>query len=405
MARELTDWIDSYMEYTEETEPAHMFRRWTAVSVVAAALQRKCYLPWGSLTFYPNMYIILVGPSGSRKGTAMSPGAKLLEEIGNIKLAAQSTTRQALIRSLRTTDYSYIDPITNKTTVHSSLTIFSEEFTVFLGYQNYELMADLCDWFDCKGKWKYETKNMGTDDINGVWVNLIGATTPSLIRSTLPSDSIGGGLTSRIIFVYEEGKAKTVIFPHTPKDLGDKLKNDLERIHMLRGKFGTTEEFLKEWAHWYSTAKPAFKDEKFAGYNERRPTHLMKLAMIMSAARSDKMIVDGCDFRKALELLEATEVKMKQTLTGYGKSNISELIQRAIVYLGTEGKVYKHVMMEHFIDDADRFTMDRVLETLTTMRYAKVVTDATGQVIEFIGPQRVRNSLLDANGVEYEKGK
>ena len=63
MARKLNDWIDSYLEYTKNSEPPDLYKEWVAVSVVASILQRKCSLPWGDITFYPNMYIILVGPS------------------------------------------------------------------------------------------------------------------------------------------------------------------------------------------------------------------------------------------------------------------------------------------------------------------------------------------------------
>ena len=60
--RILDSWIDNYLIYTDNSEPPRMFRLWSAISVIAAVLQRKCKLPWGTLTFYPNLYTVLVGP-------------------------------------------------------------------------------------------------------------------------------------------------------------------------------------------------------------------------------------------------------------------------------------------------------------------------------------------------------
>ena len=100
MTRIVDDWIEGYLKYTNNTEPPDSFREWVAVSVVASCLRRKCVLNWGSLIVYPNMYIVLVAPSGkARKGTAMRPGLKMLQEQG-IKLAAEAITREALIREL-----------------------------------------------------------------------------------------------------------------------------------------------------------------------------------------------------------------------------------------------------------------------------------------------------------------
>jgi len=170
--RKLDDWIDSFMEFTKESEPPDSFRLWTAISVIAAALQRKVKISWGHITWYPNMYIILVGPSASRKGTAMGPGYDLLMDLG-VTLAAQATSRQALISRMKNSTQSELNE-EGKMEFHSSLTIFSKEFTVFLGYHNRELMSDLCDWYDCERRWKYETISRQTEEIIGVWVNIIG---------------------------------------------------------------------------------------------------------------------------------------------------------------------------------------------------------------------------------------
>jgi hypothetical protein len=108
--RQLKDWLESYLIYTKRSEPPTLYKAWTAVSVLAACLRRKCKLKWGTLTFYPNMYIVLVGPSGRcRKGTAMGPGEDFLTDLG-IKVASTSITREALIHQLKTSSDTSIDP-------------------------------------------------------------------------------------------------------------------------------------------------------------------------------------------------------------------------------------------------------------------------------------------------------
>lgn len=387
LKRILPNWIDAFMKYTENTEPPILFRKWTALSCIAAALQRKCFINWGtSLTFYPNLYIILVGPSATGKGTAMSPALDIIDKIPSIKQAANATSLQALIRKLKDTNLTDIDIRSGKQQFHSSMTIFSKEFTVFLGYHNRELMAALCDWYDCDRKWSYETISRQKEEINGVWVNMIGGTTPDLIQSSLPIESIGGGLTSRIIFVFEEKKDKLVTVPiqsSADLELKEMLINDLEKISRLSGQFGYTEDFCTTWSDWCVEAEnnPPFYDPKFDGYLGRRRTHLMKLAMIVSASKgSHDLILTKDDLEDAIQLLAEVEVKMGLVFKGVGKSDISSLMNKSINFFASS-KVKQIPIFQyarHFNNDMDKSMMDRVFATLEASRMIKIVNKPGG---------------------------
>lgn len=395
LTRKLPNWIEAYQYYTENSEPPTLFRKWTAISCIAAAMQRKCCIHWGtSLTFYPNMFIVLVGPSATGKGTAMNPGLDIISDIPSIRLSSNATSLQALIRSLKDTNLTDLDLKTGDQTYHSSLTIFSKEFTVFLGYHNHELMASLCDWYDCDKKWTYDTISRDKEEIIGVWVNLIGGTTPDLIQSSLPIESIGGGLTSRIIFVFEEKKGKLVTMPvQTQKELElrEYLLHDLEKISMLSGTFSYTEKFVDLWTEWCIDAEgnPPFYDKKFEGYIGRRRTHLMKLSMIISASHGQHdLSVSRDDLADAIELLDEVEGKMEYTFKGVGQSNIAALINQSTAFLinSNTDEIPFFQYARHFSDDMDKFTMDRVTNTLEASNIIKIInkpgTDSVIKVLE-----------------------
>ena len=388
-SRVLSDWLDAYLKYTVNSEPPLNYKLWVGISVIASCLKRKCVLNWGTLTIYPNMYIVLVGPSGKcRKGTAMAPGMKFLNEMG-IKMSAESITREALIRELRDSNDSTVNIATGEVHLHASLTIFSQELTVFLGYNNQALMSDLTDWYDCRNKWTYRTKNMGTDDIQGVWVNLIGATTPELIQTTLPMDAIGGGLTSRIIFVYEHRKSRIVACPFLSieeREIERKLLNDLDKICMLAGEFKVTEDFIDTYAPWYSNysmADPLFPDYRFAGYLERRPMHLLKLCMILSASRSSSMQITSEDFHRAIKVLEAIEVKMPYTFSGVGKSDSADVIQRVMAVLAANNEMEFSDLMRMFYQDVDKLSLEKIVEMMISMDYATVDLSGGKRLIKY----------------------
>ncbi len=374
MNRKVPDWIEGFLRCTENTEPSRAYRLWTAVASISSVLQRKCRLDWGTLTFYPNMYIVLVGPPAARKGTAMSLAKPLLDEL-QIKMAAEAITREALIRELKNSTDTLVTE-TGKMFFHSSLTIWSQELTVFLGYQNHQLMSDLTDWYDCRSQWIYRTKNSGTDEIIGVFVMLFGATTPDLLRSTMSLDAIGGGLTSRMIFIYEENKGKVCPYPAfsmEEKALFEDLKHDLARIHLLNGQFRTTQEFLKRWIEWYTWQErhPPFKDPRFAGYIERRANHIMKLAMICNASRCDDMIVTDTDLNRAIDILEGAEIKMTQALSGIGNLPNVNVMTKIMQDVGLTGKILFSDLLERHKHDIDKWGLEKILDSLAAMKFLR----------------------------------
>jgi len=378
-------WIDKFIDYTENSEPPLLYRKWVAVSTIAAALERKTFLEWGTFNLYPNMYIILVGPPAARKGTAMSPGTKMLRKLG-VKLAAEAITREALISTLKG---SYkTDSILGehaKLIPHSSLTIVSPELTVFLGYNNVILMADLSDWYDSAERWTYRTKNSGVDEINGIFVNLLGATTPELLQTTLPRDAIGGGLTSRMIFVYEEKKGKLCPTPFLNAEqveLGEILYEDLERIYQMKGNFVIAEAFIRRWITWYTDQEehPPFTDQRFQGYLGRRQVHILKLSMILSAAESSKMIIELKHLEDAILLLEKTEIKMPGVFGGIGSNALAPVMERILVTVRTRKKIELDEIVKMFYYDADLKEIDSILATLSAAKYIKVSYGDAGKV-------------------------
>lgn len=409
LPRKLPNWIDAFMLYTENTEPPILFRKWTAISTIASALMRKVRVEWATdLIFYPNFYIVLVGPTATGKGTAMSPAFNIIDELPAIKVGAQATSLQALIRRLKETNLTDIDMETGAQQYHSSMTIFSEEFTVFLGYHNRELMATLCDWYDCKNKWRYDTISRNKEEIIGVWVNLIGGTTPDLIQSSLPIESIGGGLTGRIIFVFEEKKHKLV--PHPIKtaaelELREMLVHDLEKISLLSGSYRWTEGFTNLWTDWCHECEnsPPFYDPKFDGYLGRRRPHVMKLAMVVSASHGQHdLVLSSDDLEEAIKLLKEVEVKMGMVFRGVGKSDLAGQMHKSITFL--ENSRVKEVPFYQFArrfgNDMDKVMMDRVIITLESMKKIKLIHHPMGDdmiKILDLGDENVSTELDDRN--------
>jgi hypothetical protein len=379
MSRLLTDWLSAYEEYVENSEPPKLYHVWTALAVLAGALQRRSYLDWGFTKIFPNLYVVLVGPSGKcRKGTAIDIGLKLLRTL-NIHLAAESLTREALIRSLAETQQDYLNPTTQTTEGHCSLTIMAEEFGVFLGVQQHQIMQDLCDLYDSRDLWEYRTKTSGTDTLNGVCLNMEAATTPEYLQNALPHEALGVGLASRIIFVSEEEKSKSLALPFLTREqirLQDLLTKDLEKIHLISGEFHVKDEVKELYKEWYDNPKedPGVDDERFNGYNARRPTHLRKLWMLSSASRCGERVINEWDFERSLFVLRETEKKMSRAFGALGINKLAPIMERVYSMLLRRGSVRHSELCNAFFRDANPTDMKIILMALRERRLIAIET-------------------------------
>lgn len=374
--RKLKDWITAYLTFVDQSEPPTIFKEWCAVSALAAAMQRKYRLVWDPFqTLYPNMYIVLVGPAGSRKGTAITPARNLMLDAG-IPLSAESTTREALVRRLAEAAVPVPQPdpdLDPDEDVHCSLTVVSPELTVFLTKKDEKLVEDVTDWFDCPNNWSYETKTQGKDVLRKVWLNLIGATTPSKMQGSLPQSIVDGGLASRIIFVYGDRRSKLVTKGFENDELialRDYLLDDLITIFEGDGDFTYTEEYNDAYARWYeqSVKTPPIEDYHFESYLERRPLHLRKLSMIMNVSRGGDLLLIKEDLHRALHLLLRTEKVMPNVFRAYGRLDIAETSERLLSFIMKhKSGLTKARILREFYKDATVEEIDQLLKAYLSM--------------------------------------
>ncbi len=390
--RSLEDWLEGYLEYTEETEPPTLFKVWTGLSVISAALQRKCHLNW-EYVIYPNIYVILVGPSAlSRKGTAMRDGKGILEDIESIKLAPEATTPQALVAALASIGFTMPTPDTEDLHKHSSTTIFSEELAVFLDPMKQtgrDLIIGLTRWYDCPNKFDNSTIVRGGEVICNMWISLLGATTPSLLPKILPQETIGDGLSSRVIFVYGAIRSRLIPYPIEREETRVRLVKELRKIHLLEGKFTYTPEYKDFYQNWYTEVDNSDADhlrtEHFGHYLGRRATHLRKVSMLLNASRTDSMHLELEDLLRALSILKGAEKKMPYVFESYGRHELADMFTPVMQYVMRNGKVDLERVLGYFYKDLDRGNLDRLVEALVAKGYFSYETETVnGKKIAYV---------------------
>jgi hypothetical protein len=350
--RHYKNWIQAFIEYASFGEaPRHMYF-WTGISTLAGVLRRKCWIDQAYFRWYPNFYVVLVAPPGIvSKSTTAGIGMDLLRAVPGVKFGPEIVTWQALatsfVNAAETFEYQGLHH------TQSALTIESSEFGNLLNPQDKEMVDILVTLWDGKGLRK-ETKHSGNDEIINPWINLIACTTPSWIAGNFPEYLIGGGLTSRMVFVYADAKEKYVAYPgdNVPKDLGEikrKLVDDLEHITInCVGEYCLSADakiWGEQWYEHHYTHKPAnLDDDRFGGYFARKQTHVHKLALVLAAACRDDTVIEVCDLELANTMVTDLEPDMAMVFSKIGKSDESFYADRIIAYLRRQGPTpYKEV--------------------------------------------------------------
>lgn len=382
--RNFTNWLDGYKKYTEETESAPILHTWVGLSTVASVLRRKVWLRVGRLKVYPNMYVVLVAEPGvARKTQAINYSIPLVREIAGVRLSADAITKEALTQDIAESRDASILP-NGDVVEHCSISIVSKEFESFLGQkkENTKMLVLLTDLFDAPDKWDYRTKNSGADATVAVCINLLAATTPDSIASSLPVQAIGGGLTSRIMFVWASGKTRKVTAPPEPDpELKIAVLQDLAAISRLSGEYVMSEDCFRKWDAWYTAYDEIdphrlVPDKSFRGWYSRKPLYLQKLALIHTAACTDSTVIEWSAYEAALKDVEEAEQHMGRTFSAVGRSEVSPDVDSVMREIEVRKVVSEKKLLQLVWRDIDAKKFDNVIDTI--LRTGKVLRKFKG---------------------------
>lgn len=348
MTRLLKDWLPAYLDYTSGTEAPRLMHFWSGVSAIAGALRRRVWIDMKRFQWTPNFYIIFVAKPGVvSKTTTMDLAMDLLKRVPGIHFGPDAITWQTLPGELSNVNESFL--YGEDWLPMSPLTLASGELGSLIDPYNKEMMNFYIQIWEGRKSYDKKTKTSGSDAVEAPWVNMIGCTTPHWIADNMPTAAIGGGFTSRCIFVYGEKKERFIALPDefiipNHEAVTSALVADLEHIATaLVGPFTINEEARAWMRKWYEnlwTVTAAESDEAFLeGYIARKQTHLMKLSMILSVSRSDALVVEKGDFELAEIMLKQTEVDFAKVFSRIGKSEESLQADRFIQYVKRQGAV------------------------------------------------------------------
>lgn len=336
MPRVLDDWLPAFLQYASITEAPKKMHFWSGVGAIAGALRRRVWIDMKRFTWTPSFYVIYVAPPGIvAKSTTADIGMDLLRSVPGIKFGPDVVTWQSLVTSFAAASESF--EWNGEWHPMSPLTLVASELGLFINLENKEMVNLLIALWDGRKRLEKQTKMSGNDMVEAPWINLQGCTTPHWVAENMPPSMIGGGLSSRCVFVYADQKEKYVAYvdeavSENDHILREGLVNDLEHISQLAGSFIITEHARawerKRYREFWEEVTTKMDDRMAEGYAARKQTHLHKLAMILAVSRSDDLTIDLIDLQTAEVMLQELEPDMHKVFSRIGRSEASVEIER-----------------------------------------------------------------------------
>jgi len=361
-------WIGDYIDWTRQTEPPTIFHFFVAAAVVGATLGRNVYFNKGAYKVYPNLCVVIVAPTGRcRKTSACNMGTSLYVRAGGTFIA-DKTTPEALVDAL-------------KTTQSATGLIYAPELAVFLGKQKYQegMIPLLTSLFDCPDEWTSKTVGRGETTLTNVALSALLCSTIDWIQTAIPKDAFGGGFMSRFLFVVQETTSRS--FPLPPARSEERKKELVARLLKLRnlkGEFRMTDAATLWYVRWYRSRPSSHADKQYAGYFERKPDHMLRIAMVLIAARSDTLIIDEPDLQQAERILHWMEAWLPATFDEMTSSGAGDDHARILRILKQSGGSMEHSKLLRRM--SSRLTAEQFKRSVSTLREAKMIEwDAIGK--------------------------
>lgn len=371
--------LSDYTLVTQKNESPASYHLFSSLVAISGLISGKVWLDLGLFKIRPNLYVILTGPPGVKKTTAMSVTKRLLREVGheNVPLAAECQTKEALTQELASyqrvcqlTDgmvprhFSPIDEARSKF-LYSPITICVTEFSQFVGVSNAGHMLDFLTTIYDEEAYTNSTKGKGKDIIPMPYVSFLACTVPDWITARLKDDVISGGFSRRAIFVYETHSDIRIPIPEVTPEMEEawiRVVQKAKHITKLKGPFEWGPGAKEFYCDWYTSLKrPA--DPLLDGWFNSVQIQMLKIAMLLAASEwiEGQHYITIQDMQDSIALLKEVEQNIPKVFKGVGRNElfgignkIVEMIQNSPTKDLPESLVKKDLFREANLDELNK---------------------------------------------------
>jgi len=359
--------LRSYMDYcADSTDAPHIFHLGVGVGILGAALGNNVRIPsWARQEIYPNIWLVLIAPSGfMRKSASLRLGKRLLAHSVPKALLPDDWTPEKLASILQDSPAGL-------------LTI--SEFTRILAMleRDYNLGSKemLTELYDSPAEWVVERQKTRKRIIENAAVSLLGATTSDWLEDRVKSKDLRGGFLARFLFLPATKRGPRVTKrPGITHTIRLSLTDHLKAVAELEGQadFSEVWEDFDDWLYRYEVmAESGGMPPELAGMYSRTGTTTLKLALIMQASLRPQLEITDEAMRKAITFIEFVHNVTAKVTGSFADDWFGKQLNRARQFLQDQGGEASREELFRYMRIEKR-RLDAVIETLREQGFLEV---------------------------------
>jgi hypothetical protein len=335
------DWLDTILEEHKEYESPTNFWYWSALTAISAVMKDNVWINRGGLfNLYPNIYTILYADSGLKKGPPISMARQLVKMVGNTKIISGRSSVQGIIKELASAETQPGGQINLK--AHGFICASELSAALVEDKAALDILTDLYDRIYHTDGYSSLLK-MEHFTLKDPTIQMLGGINQAHADNFFGNKDIKGGYIGRTFIIHETKRGAINALIEDPDVLPDykKAGEYLKELAKLRGPFtplkGTaTGRYFKEWYHEFVRSVDEQKIQDPTGTLNRFSESVMKVAMLISLARTGELVIPIRIMEEAVTRCETLIGNVRKTTMGTGKSTwaqekallIQELIDR-----------------------------------------------------------------------------
>jgi len=359
--------LRSYVQYCADTTDAPpIFHVGVGLSILGAALGNNVQIPsWADQMLYPNIWIVLIAPSGfMRKSAALGLGKRLLRAAVPKAILSDDATPEKLAHILHDNPAGLL-----------TVSEFTRLLSMLQKDYNAGMMQMLTELHDSPDTWTMERQSSSRVTIQNVSISMLGATTPDWLEEKVRCKDLRGGFLARFLFLPATQRGPRVTKrPEVRFHIREPLNEHLLEVSKLKGVADYSEVWdgFNDWLYNYERlVEGGGMPTELLGMYSRTGTTTLKLALIFQASLNPQLKITPEAMEAAKAFIEYIhQVTAKVTAT-FADGWFGKQLVRARQFLEDQGgEVTRENLFRHMQIHAGK--LNAVIETLQEQGFLEI---------------------------------
>jgi hypothetical protein len=316
---ETVNFVKLYQHYVGRSEVPAQYHLWGCLSIMAACVADRVWLEkFSGSRLAPNLYTVLLGPSGLGKGIAIDLATSFVKDVARVNMYRGKSTgpflidhmgrKRKLLTGARVLDSPKMFLVTPELAMSVGSGPMADDFV--------KLMTELYTG----GEYLFQagTRTHGHVTIRGHCMNWLGGSTKEWFVHALTRDSVEGGALARIILVPGEYNFNVrYTRPLLPLDRAFIREHLQARAYLLsqtEGPVVMTDDAKEIEDTWYHGRAVPTDDALIPTWRRQHDLSL-KLAMLLALADGGDLVITKRHMIAARDLAETTTLAVPDIIT------------------------------------------------------------------------------------------